>query len=160
MAAIVKNGNVVGGGGSESASFEELSYADYQAGNYDKTKSYAIPDYPYSGGNAGNISFNDSTAKLGADDVQGVIDVLASKVKTIRISNVTLTTSAIGTVTASLLLSSNKFIVAAYATGYDVRVYTNSSGVQGFRVNTINDDGSLTPAANKSVDITAVIVEF
>lgn len=29
------------------ASFTELSYADYQAGNYDATKSYAIPDYPY-----------------------------------------------------------------------------------------------------------------
>lgn len=32
---------------STTNEFEELSYADYQAGNYDKTKSYAIPDYPY-----------------------------------------------------------------------------------------------------------------
>jgi len=35
-----------------SASFEELSYTDYQAGNYDPTKSYTIPDYPDVSGNA------------------------------------------------------------------------------------------------------------
>lgn len=38
--------------GSETT-FKELSYADYQAGNYEKDKAYAIPDFP-NGGNGKN----------------------------------------------------------------------------------------------------------
>lgn len=33
----------------DGTSFEELSYADYKAGNYEPDKAYAIPDFPSSG---------------------------------------------------------------------------------------------------------------
>lgn len=35
---------------SGDATFEDLSYADYKAKNYDENKNYAIPDYPYLSG--------------------------------------------------------------------------------------------------------------
>lgn len=35
---------------SGDATLEDLPYADYVSGNYDKDKNYAIPDYPYQSG--------------------------------------------------------------------------------------------------------------
>lgn len=54
--------------------FEKLTYADYLAGNYDPTKKYYIPDFPYTDGIASQIGFDDSVAKTGSDDVQGAIE--------------------------------------------------------------------------------------
>lgn len=67
--------------GEGGATFEELSYADYQAGNYDPTKSYAIPDYPYENGKASDIEFDDSVAKLGVDKVQGAIEANTASIE-------------------------------------------------------------------------------
>ena len=56
------------------ASFTELSYEDYEAKNYDPTKNYHIPDFPYTDGIASQISFDDSVAQTGTKNVQGAIE--------------------------------------------------------------------------------------
>lgn len=142
---------------SADASFEDLSYSDYKSGNYDMEKNYAIPDYPYSDGDASKVNFDDSTAQINADNVQTAIETLAKKAKNIRVVTANFTTGNNGTVSSGVSLDTQNYILAAYAKGYDVRVYTNASGVQGFRVNTIKNDGTLTPLVNTEISITSVI---
>lgn len=142
---------------SADASFKDLSYSDYQSGNYDTRKNYAIPDYPYSDGDASKVRFDDSTAQISADNVQTAIETLAKKAKNIRVVTANFTTGNDGTVSSGVSLDTQNYILAAYAKGYDVRVYTNASGVQGFRVSTIKSDGTLTPLSNSEVSITSII---
>lgn len=63
---------------------EELSYEDYQSGNYDPEKPYAIPDYPVGQDKAEDIFFDDTEAKTGSDNVQGAIDKHANDISSIK----------------------------------------------------------------------------
>ena len=74
----------------------------------------------------------------------------------IRIATASLTTNASGQVSTGLNVSSGH-ILAAFASGYEISVYCNSSGVQGYFVKTA---GTNTPAASVTISVTAVILNY
>lgn len=74
----------------------------------------------------------------------------------IRLATATWTTGSGGTVSTGLNVSTAK-ILSAFAIGYDISVYLNSSGVQGYFVKTA---GTNTPASNVTISVTAVILNY
>lgn len=64
--------------GDPGVTFENLSYADYEAGNYDHTKQYVITDFPEEPVKSSDIVFDDSVANLGVDNPQDAIDALSA----------------------------------------------------------------------------------
>ena len=71
MAVLMKNG-IPYGNSNTLVEFEELSYADYKAGNYDPTKSYAIPDFPSNSNK--KMYWNLATASLNGETSVTVTD--------------------------------------------------------------------------------------
>lgn len=78
----------------DGSTMQYLSYADYQAGNYDASKQYIIKDYPDEGTSASNISFDDTTAQTGSDNAQGAIEKAVSIAKGRNQAHVFSTTTA------------------------------------------------------------------
>ena len=120
MAAIIKNGNVVGGGGSTE--IKTITYEEYLANKelYDASDDvYAIPDYPYSNGKASDIFFDDTNVQLGEDDVQGAIENTSTTAKAgaprtkIFSANVT-KSGGTGTVDITDLLANGTYLISAH----------------------------------------------
>lgn len=78
----------------DGSTMQYLSYADYQAGNYDASKQYIIKDYPDEGTSASDISFDDTTAQTGSDNAQGAIEKAVSIAKGRNQAHVFSTTTA------------------------------------------------------------------
>ena len=117
------------------------------------SRAYAVGEYFCWNG----LLYRVKTAiSSGGTFTPGTNCVQTTALSAIRLATASWTTGSGGTVSTGLNVSTAK-ILAAFAVGYDISVYLNASGVQGYFVKTA---GTNNPAGNVTVSVTAVILNY
>lgn len=117
------------------------------------SRAYAIGEYFCWNGLLYRVT---SAISSGGTFTPGTNCTQTTAMSAIRLATASWTTGSGGTVSTGLNVSAAK-ILAAFAVGYDISVYLNASGVQGYFVKTA---GTNNPAGNVTISVTAVILNY